>query len=747
MEHPHSLGRYELVSYIARGGMADVFEAVDRTLDRRVAVKILHQRYADAETFVARFRKEAQAAANLSHPNIVSIYDWGEENGTYYIVMELVKGRSLRDVLQNEGRLLPRRAAEIATEVASALEVAHRSRVIHRDIKPGNILLAADGTVKVTDFGVARVWDDSQELTKDGSVIGTATYFSPEQARGDQADERSDLYSLGVVLYEMLTGRPPFTGETSVSVAYQHVTAEAPPPTGANPDLAAELEGIVMRCLEKNPARRYGSAADVRRDLLLFLQGRAAPRAEADEAADPVRRPDLPPPTAPPDEVYRRVHAAPRQPSQLPFIITSIALAAGLVFGIYVLLNSLSTDPSPSSTTAAPAATVPDAVGLTQDEALLVLQEAGFRVTPVTEASDAEQGRVIRTDPAEGERAAADSFVTMVVSGGPAQIQVPTVMGSTRERAIAVLEGQGFTVVVGSVRSETVGEGLVIDQSPPAGARAARSSAVEIVVSAGPDPIEVPDVRGFTQDRAEGRLEGVGLEVEVSFDTSTRVEEGLVIRQSPSAGSDVNPGWSVQIVVSEGSEPFALEDLSGRPAAEAAARLEELGLEAEVRQEPAGGVEPGLVIRTEPAGGAAVQTGDLVILIEAAPPAGPAETTVPEPGDTTEPEPGGTTVPEPGDTTEPEPGDTTEPEPAGPAVVPDLTGADPAEAETELAALGLVLEVAGSRAAVDHPGLDDRIARQAPPPGAEAPAGGTVLVVLGEYTPPPTVEEPEDQNQ
>ena len=437
------------------------------------------------------------------------------------------------------------------------------------------------------------------------------------------------------------------------------------------------------------------------------------------------------------------MNAPPRQPSQLPFIITSIALAAGLVFGIYVLLNSLSTDPSPTSTTAAPAATVPDAVGLTQDEALLVLQEAGFRVTPVTEASDAEPGRV-HPHRSGGGREGRRRFVRD--HGGvrrPAQIQVPTVMGSTRERAIAVLEGQGFTVVVGSVRSETVGEGLVIDQSPPAGARAARSSAVEIVVSAGPDPIEIPDVRGLTQDRAEGRLEGVGLEVEVSFETSTRVEEGLVIRQSPSAGSDVNPGWSVQIVVSEGSEPFALEDLSGRPAAEASARLEELGLRAEVRQEPAGEAEPGLVIRTEPAGGAAVQTGDLVILVEAAPPAGPAETTVPEPGDTTDPEPG--------DTTDPEPGDTTDPEPAGPAVVPDLTGADPAEAETALAALGLVLEVAGSRAAVDHPGLDDRIARQAPPPGAEAPAGGTVLVVLGEYTPPPTAEErseePEDQNQ
>ena len=557
MEQPYALGRYELASYIARGGMADVFEAVDKTLGRKVAVKILHQHYADADTFVARFRKEAKAAANLSHPNIVSIYDWGEENGTYYIVMELVRGRSLRDVLYHEKRLLPRRAAEIATEVASALEVAHRSRVIHRDIKPGNILLSADGTVKVTDFGVARVWDDSQELTKDGAVIGTATYFSPEQARGDQADERSDLYSLGVVLYEMLTGQPPFTGETSVSVAYQHVTADVTPPTHANPDLPPELEEIVMRCLAKNPALRYRSAADIRRDLLLFLQGRTARRADpAANTPPPGRRPDLPPPTVPPDEVYRRVHATPRQPSQLPFIITSIALAAGVVFGIYVLLNSLTTQPNITTTTAAGAIMVPNVVGQAEDEARQTLQEAGFRVTPVTEDSEAEAGMVIRTDPEAGEEATDSSFITMVISGGPAQAQVPTVVGSTRERAIATLEGQDFEVSMRTVRSDTIGEGLVLDQVPAGGTRATRGSGVEIVVSAGPDPIEMPDVIGLTEDRARGRLEGIGLEVEATAEPNASVEEGLVIRQSPSPGSDVNPGWSVQIVVSEGSETF-----------------------------------------------------------------------------------------------------------------------------------------------------------------------------------------------
>lgn len=703
MTSPKSLGRYELTAHLARGGMADVYYAVDRMLDRQVAVKILHQRFAGADTFVARFRKEARAAASLSHPNIVSIYDWGEREGAHFIVMELIEGCSLRDVLASEGRLLPRRAAEIGAEVASALEVAHRNRVIHRDIKPGNILLASDGTIKVTDFGVARAWDDSQDLTRDGAVIGTATYFSPEQARGDPADERSDIYSLGIVLYEMLAGRPPFSGETPVSVAYQHVTAEVVPPTRISPDVPLELESVVMRCLGKDPNRRYQTANEVRNDLLLFLQGRTLRGSTpARPAPAQTARPPLPPPTAPPDEMYRRVQAAPRRTSQLPFMITSIALAAGVVFGVYVLLNSFSTAPPTTTVAPTPTIVVPDVVGLPQDQARQALQDAGFRVTPETEPAAAEAGVVIRTDPAAGKSATDTGFVRMVVSSGPAEVQVPTVVGSTQERAVAQLTGQGFEVTVRTARDDTVGAGLVVSQSPPGGASAAGGTPVELVVSAGPRPIQVPRVVGLTQDRAEGRLEGLGLVVETTTETSRSVEAGLVIRQTPAPGADINPGWTVQIVVSEGAEQVELAELAGRPVAEAVAAVEELGLEAAVLQESSSEVAAGLVVRSEPPSGTTLDAGSRVTVVEST---GPAM-----------------------------------------ATVPDLAGASVEDAEARLADLGLRLEVAGSRAAVSDEALDGRVARQAPEPGEELLLGETVLAVLGNYTPPTTEAEepPED---
>src|SRR3954454_20893704 len=267
-------GRYELHRRIARGGMADVFLARDSLLDRPVALKVLFPEFATDRSFVERFRREAQSAANLSHPNIVGVYDWGESGGTYFIVMEYVDGRSLAQVLRDDGALSPDRAADITTDIASALGFAHRNGVVHRDVKPGNVLISPSGQVKVTDFGIARAVTTQENLTQTGTVMGTATYFSPEQARGEAVDPRSDVYSLGVVLYEMLTGKPPFAGENPVAVAYKHVQETPVPPRQVDPALPSSLEAVTLKALAKNPANRYASADDLAADLRRFREGR-----------------------------------------------------------------------------------------------------------------------------------------------------------------------------------------------------------------------------------------------------------------------------------------------------------------------------------------------------------------------------------------------------------------------------------------------------------------------------------------
>ena len=411
MNFPHPLTeRYHLASHLARGGMADVYLGQDTLLGRRVAIKVLHAQFSNDEAFVKRFRREAQAAANLANPNIVGVYDWGQAGNTYFIVMELVDGRSLRDVLRSEGALLPRRAAEIGAEVASALAAAHRAGLVHRDVKPGNILLATDGTVKVTDFGIARAWDDSAELTKTGAVIGTATYFSPEQAQGTPADERSDVYSLGVVMYEMLAGRPPFQGDSPVAVAYQHVSSSAAPPSTLNNDVPPELDAVVIRALQKDPAFRYQTADEFKADLTRILAGQApnVPTAAvpatlpagALEAAAATRV--MTHPASPSPHTQTMPSLPDRGPSQIPFILTAFGLLTLLALLVFLVFRLASDDQTPV-TELIP---VPEVVGMTEAEAADVLRAAGFRVELRPEASEeVAEGIVIRTSPPARDRA------------------------------------------------------------------------------------------------------------------------------------------------------------------------------------------------------------------------------------------------------------------------------------------------------------------------------------------------------
>lgn len=609
--------RYQVTSHLARGGMADVYEGLDTLLNRRVAIKMLHAQYSADEAFVKRFRREAQAAANLSHPNIVGIYDWGQAQGTYFIVMELVDGRSLRDILKSEGPLLARRATEIASEAAAALSVAHQAGLVHRDVKPGNILIAKDGTVKVTDFGIARAWDDSQELTKTGAVIGTATYFSPEQAQGANADARSDIYALGVVLYEMLTGRPPFTGDSPMSVAFQHVSAEAPLPSSLNPDVPTSLDAVVGRAMRKDPNGRYQTADEMRADLVSVLRGQevapavaAATAVAVGDNATRVMTGQVPPATAPPDEVYREVEEQPS--SQLPFILT----AAGLLIALGILfffLFRLISGPDDAETMVE----VPNVVGQTQQDALARLQLDGFLVKVTPEASDeVEPGIVIRTNPPGGSEAPQGSEVEVFVSTGAEEFPVPPLVGQTLEQAEQLIIDAQLTVGRVTERPDgEVAEGTVLEQDPGPGVEVGAGTPVNLVVSSGPETHELPNLVGQTERDAISQLNELDLLFTVNDEYSDDVGEGLVIRTDPEAGTEVQSGDTVLLVVSQGPAPVEVPDLIGMTPGQAENALDDVGLEINVSNSTQPVVDPGqdgVVVDQFPEEGVTLFPGDVV---------------------------------------------------------------------------------------------------------------------------------------
>jgi beta-lactam-binding protein with PASTA domain/predicted Ser/Thr protein kinase len=541
-------GRYEIASLLGQGGMARVFRGTDRVLDRTVAIKVLSPQFADDDQFVARFRREAQAAAGLNHPNIVGVYDTGDQSDVHFIVMEYVEGRTLRDVIRADGPLLPERAAEIGEAVARALSSAHQAGLVHRDIKPGNIMLTREGEVKVMDFGIART-STGDTLTQTAAILGTASYLSPEQAQGLSVDTRSDIYSLGCVLYEMLTGRAPFIGDSPVAIAYMHVKEDPVPPSRLNQDVPPTLDSVVLKCMAKNPANRYETAEELRADLERARRGLptlATPlMADATEVVTgPVGAGETAVMTGvPPDEQEGR------RRGWLIALGVILALAA-LGLAAFFLVRALL--PPPTELVG-----VPNVVGEPEDDAVDTLEDAGFGVQVETEF-DPEVGRgvVISQDPPAGERVEEGTEVTLVVSRGLPPEAVPSVVGETGEDAGEILVEAGFVVGTVTPQESDEDEGIVLEQDPPGGEEARPGTAVNLVVSSGPATVAVPDVICQDLGSAQEEVEGEGLDFVVTGSRfSDECEPGTVAEQNPSAGTEVQPGSNVRVKESSGPSP------------------------------------------------------------------------------------------------------------------------------------------------------------------------------------------------
>ncbi len=543
-------GRYEVGRLLGRGGMAEVRHGQDVRLGREVAIKRLRTDLATDPSFQARFRREAQAAAGLNHPQIVSVYDTGEEmapDGSHvqpFIVMEYVHGRTLREVLDDGRKLLPERALEIISGVLAALDYSHRNGIVHRDIKPGNVMLTPNGDVKVMDFGIARaISQATSTMTQTSAVVGTAQYLSPEQARGETVDSRSDIYSTGCLLFELLTGRPPFVGDSPFSVAYQHVREQAEPPSRFNPDVDQALDAIVMKALAKRVDDRYQSANEMLTDIRRYQDGHPvdAPTAVV-----------VPPPAATeePDgtSIFRGPSSEYDQPKRrawpvvLLTLLALVLLAGALWAGVRMFGNDTAQ------------VTVPQVNGLREQAAALKLQQAGLRVGDVERVTDetVPKGRVIDSDPGEGEEVDRDSAVDLTISGGKADVVVKYVIGMSKAEATRVLQDLGLDVSY-QTRDSDAPKNQVIETDPNAGETVRAGSTVTLVLSRG--QVEVPNVVGFTKDAARQRLEDAGFDVEVDYDPDTPSEKGIVLDQDPSGRTTAARGSTVTIVVSSYEEP------------------------------------------------------------------------------------------------------------------------------------------------------------------------------------------------
>ena len=652
--------RYEIHKRIGRGGMADVFSARDLLLDRQVAIKVLFPEFATDANFVERFRREAQSAANLSHPNIVNVYDWGKYEGTYFIAMEEVQGRTLAEILQANKQLTAKQAAEIASEVAAALGFAHDNDVAHRDIKPANILIGSNGQVKVADFGIARAMNAPTEsnLTQAGSVMGTATYFSPEQAQGAQPDPRSDLYSLGVVMYEMVAGRPPFSGENPVSIAYKQVHDAPQPLVQIVADVPKPFEAIVAKLLAKDPKLRYPTAGALRDDLRRFRNdetvmaleaaqnakraaaaGGAAAAAAGATSVTPTPPPNtgaVPPTGTPPspsvpstgmleagyptgasaDAAYYDTNASRTGWYAVAAFVALIVLVVGGVL-LFQALSADETADEPRQLVLEDYTNPPQLL----DEVTADLEALGISYETVPEESGLVPPQfVFRTDPAPGSLILEDQMVFVYFNPDPQLVPIPNVVGIPLDEAQSRLEGGGFTVgEITFEETDQVGENTVISSDPTAETPALQGTAVNLVVAAPVESVQVPgEVVGQNEVEARALLEAPPYEftVTTTLQSSSQFNVGTVLAIEPSAGTLVDPGASVVIVVSSGPAPVTVPPVIGQTEGRAVNTLTDAGLRSRTvfQDVVPGSPDDGRVIDQSVAAGSQVDPGTEVTI-------------------------------------------------------------------------------------------------------------------------------------